>query len=32
MVEVVGILIAFAALILGLLGIGWSYGDFRKSS
>ena len=32
MVEVVGILIAFAALILGLLGIGWAYGDFRKPS
>lgn len=31
MVEVVGILVATGALILGILLIGWAYGDFRKS-
>ena len=30
MTEVVSILIAVAALVLGLLIIGWAYGDFRK--
>ena len=29
MVEVKSILIAVAALIVGLLVIGWAYGDFR---
>lgn len=31
MKEVVGILIAVSALVLGLLVIGWCYGDFRRS-
>jgi hypothetical protein len=30
--EVVGILIACAALIGGLLLLGWAFGDFRKKS
>lgn len=30
--ELVGILIALAATLLGLWGIGWAYGDFRKGS
>ena len=30
MEEVRSILIALAALILGLLGIAWAYGDFRR--
>ena len=30
MQEVFGILIALGALILGLLAIGWVYGDFRS--
>lgn len=30
MAEVVGIGVATAALIVGLLVIGWAYGDFRK--
>ena len=29
MQEVFGILMALAALIAGLLVIGWAYGDFR---
>lgn len=29
MQEVFGILISLAALIAGLLVIGWAYGDFR---
>ena len=29
MKEVVGILIAVAAMIVGILVIGWAYGDFR---
>jgi|GEM_PF-1537993 len=28
--EVAGILIAVAALILGLLALGWAYGDFSQ--
>ena len=28
--EVRSILIALAVLILGLLGIAWAYGDFRR--
>lgn len=31
MIEVFAILIALGALIVGLLGIGWAYGDFRRS-
>lgn len=31
MQEVVGILVAVAALVLGLLVIGWCYGDSRHS-
>lgn len=27
--EVLSILIAFGALVVGTLGIGWAYGDFR---
>ena len=30
MVEVIGILLALGALLLGLLMIGWAYGDFRR--
>lgn len=30
MVEVFAILVALAALILGLLAIGWAYGDYRR--
>ena len=30
--ELVGILIALVATLLGLWGIGWAYGDFRKGS
>lgn len=29
MTEVVGIILATGALVLGLLVIGWAYGDFR---
>ncbi len=29
MQEVVGILVAVTALVIGLLVIGWCYGDFR---
>ena len=32
MAEVRGILIALGALILGLLGIAWAYGDFRRNN
>ena len=32
MVEVFAILIALGALIVGILGIGWVYGDFRPRS
>jgi len=32
MIEVFAILIALGALVVGLLGIGWAYGDFRKPS
>ena len=28
--ELIGIIVALAALVLGLLGIGWAYGDFRR--
>lgn len=28
--EVFAIVVALAALIGGILGIGWAYGDFRK--
>ena len=28
--EVAGILIALIALILGLLALGWAYGDFNQ--
>ena len=31
MQEVVGILVAVAALVVGLLVISWCYGDFRRS-
>ncbi len=31
MAEVRSILIALAALIVGLLVIGWAYGDFRRT-
>lgn len=31
MQEVVGILVAVTALVLGMLVIGWAYGDFRRS-
>jgi hypothetical protein len=27
--EVLAILIALIALLVGILGIGWAYGDFR---
>jgi hypothetical protein len=30
MVEVVGILVAVGALVVGILVIGWAYGDFRS--
>ena len=30
MQEVIGILIATGALILGLLALGWCYGDFER--
>lgn len=30
--ELIGILIACGAMFLGLLGIGWAYGDFRRRS
>ena len=30
MTEVVGILVALAALLLGLLAIGWAYGEFSQ--
>ena len=30
MVEVFAILVALAALLLGLLAISWTYGDFRR--
>ena len=30
--ELVGIVIALIAMFLGLWGIGWAYGDFRKDS
>ena len=29
MQEVFAILVSLTALILGLLGLGWAYGDFR---
>ena len=32
MQEVFAILVACGALVLGILGIGWTYGDFRKRS
>lgn len=28
--EIIGILIALAAMFVGLWVIGWAYGDFRK--
>lgn len=28
--EVAGILVAVVALILGLLALGWAYGDFSR--
>ncbi len=30
MVEVLAILIACGALVVGLLVLGWAYGDFQK--
>jgi hypothetical protein len=30
MQEVFSILVSLTALILGLLGIGWAFGDYRK--
>lgn len=30
MQEVFGILVALTALILGLLGIGWAFGDYKR--
>ncbi len=32
MSEVFAILVAVGALIVGILGIGWAYGDFRPRS
>jgi hypothetical protein len=32
MTEVVGILVALAALLIGLWLIGWAYGDQRRGS
>ena len=32
MQEVFAILVAFGALIAGLLILGWAYGDFRSKS
>ena len=32
MAEVIGILLAVTALILGLLAIGWAYGESPRSS
>jgi hypothetical protein len=32
MTEVIGILIALAALLMGLWLIGWAYGDYRRDS
>ena len=32
MKEVFAILVALGALIVGILVIGWAYGDFRQSS
>ena len=32
MEEVKSILVALGAMLLGLLVIGWAYGDFRKSN
>ena len=29
--EIAGILIALIAMFVGLWGIGWAYGDFRKA-
>ena len=28
--EVFAILIAVGALVVGLMGLGWAYGDFRR--
>lgn len=30
--EVFSILVALAALIVGLLALGWAFGDFRRPS
>ncbi len=32
MQEVFSILVAFAGLVIGLLVIGWAYGDFRSEN